>query len=130
MSNETTIEWTERTWNPIRGCKRVSPGCQNCYAEQITGRFSGTDKNGKILPFNVVTTDYIEQFTTPKEKAFGDYSAGRFAWLLRNPIELKTPIPFKGHQGMWKAPEEIEMIILKSRHNAVKEQMSLLPKGA
>lgn len=35
------IEWTDRSdWNPIRGCTRVSPGCQNCYAEGIAGRFS------------------------------------------------------------------------------------------
>lgn len=43
----TTIEWTHRegfkgeTWNPVRGCRRVSPGCQNCYAERVAGRFSG-----------------------------------------------------------------------------------------
>ena len=35
------IEWTERTWNPIRGCSRVSEGCENCYAETMAGRFSG-----------------------------------------------------------------------------------------
>lgn len=35
------IEWTDATWNPTRGCRRVSPGCENCYAEQIAYRFSG-----------------------------------------------------------------------------------------
>lgn len=30
----TNIEWTDETWNPVRGCTRVSPGCQNCYAER------------------------------------------------------------------------------------------------
>ena len=34
------IEWTEQTWNPVRGCSRVLPGCQNCYAERIAARFS------------------------------------------------------------------------------------------
>ena len=84
---------------------------------------------GSVELFNVVSTDYIEQFTTPKEKAFGDYSAGRFAWLLRQPVELKTPIPLKGQQGMWNAPEEIEQAILESRRNVIKEQMSVLPRG-
>ena len=37
---ETSIEWTDRTWNPVRGCSRVSEGCQNCYAERIAARFS------------------------------------------------------------------------------------------
>ena len=39
---ETSIEWTDRTWNPVRGCSRVSEGCRNCYAERMAARFSGT----------------------------------------------------------------------------------------
>ena len=35
------ITWTEETWNPIRGCSRVSEGCRNCYAERVAARFSG-----------------------------------------------------------------------------------------
>ena len=35
------IAWTDRSWNPIRGCSRVSAGCQACYAEAIAARFSG-----------------------------------------------------------------------------------------
>lgn len=41
MSAKTKIEWTDFTWNPVRGCSRVSPGCEHCYAEQIAARFSG-----------------------------------------------------------------------------------------
>lgn len=41
MSRTTSIEWTETTWNPVRGCSRVSPGCQHCYAERMAHRFSG-----------------------------------------------------------------------------------------
>ncbi len=35
-----SIEWTGRTWNPTRGCSRVSPGCEHCYAETTAHRFS------------------------------------------------------------------------------------------
>lgn len=35
------IEWTDRTWNPVRGCSRVSAGCQRCYAERMASRFAG-----------------------------------------------------------------------------------------
>ncbi len=42
MSQATTIEWTDATWNPVKGCKPVSPGCKNCYAEMIAARFSGS----------------------------------------------------------------------------------------
>lgn len=35
------IAWCDETWNPIRGCSRVSPGCEHCYAERTAARFSG-----------------------------------------------------------------------------------------
>src|SRR5689334_413781 len=41
MGDGTGIEWTDATWNPIRGCSRVSEGCRNCYAERVASRFSG-----------------------------------------------------------------------------------------
>ncbi|MFJ8049851.1 DUF5131 family protein [Streptomyces luteogriseus] len=41
-TQHTTIEWTDRTWNPITGCTKVSPGCDNCYAETIAHRFAGS----------------------------------------------------------------------------------------
>ncbi len=37
----TTIEWADRTWNPIRGCTKISPGCAHCYAETFAERFRG-----------------------------------------------------------------------------------------
>jgi protein gp37 len=40
MGGKTKIEWTDATWNPIRGCSRVSEGCRNCYAEAMAARFS------------------------------------------------------------------------------------------
>jgi protein gp37 len=39
MSANTTIEWTDCTWNPIRGCTKISPGCAHCYAETFAERF-------------------------------------------------------------------------------------------
>ncbi len=41
MSDNTGISWTDATWNPTRGCSRVSPGCDPCYAEGVAARFSG-----------------------------------------------------------------------------------------
>lgn len=35
---ETSIEWTDKTWNPLVGCSRVSPGCEHCYAETMAAR--------------------------------------------------------------------------------------------
>ncbi len=38
---KTSIEWTETSWNPLRGCSRVSEGCRHCYAEVVANRFKG-----------------------------------------------------------------------------------------
>ena len=44
MSATSSSEWTDRTWNPVRGCSVVSPGCVNCYAMTQAHRFSGKGK--------------------------------------------------------------------------------------
>lgn len=44
MSQSTSIEWTDATWNPVHGCSRVSAGCRHCYAEKISRRVGITEK--------------------------------------------------------------------------------------
>jgi protein gp37 len=41
MAQISKIEWTDATWNPIRGCTKISPGCKHCYAETFAERFRG-----------------------------------------------------------------------------------------
>lgn len=41
MSDNSKIEWTDTTWNPVRGCRKISPGCTHCYAETFAERFRG-----------------------------------------------------------------------------------------
>jgi protein gp37 len=41
VSGKSKIEWTEATWNPFRGCRKISPGCKHCYAETFAERFRG-----------------------------------------------------------------------------------------
>ena len=41
MSDKSKIEWTDATWNPVRGCTKISPGCAHCYAETFAERFRG-----------------------------------------------------------------------------------------
>ena len=38
---DTSIEWTDATWNPVTGCTKISAGCDNCYAERFSERFRG-----------------------------------------------------------------------------------------
>ena len=41
MSDKSKIEWTDATWNPVRGCTKISSGCTHCYAETLAERFRG-----------------------------------------------------------------------------------------
>ncbi|TGK20345.1 DUF5131 family protein [Leptospira kmetyi] len=51
MNLQTGIEWTDMTWNPTYGCTKVSAGCKNCYAEEITKK--NEDKWGKFSQVKV-----------------------------------------------------------------------------
>jgi protein gp37 len=54
MGEHTNIEWADATWNPVVGCTKVSPGCDNCYAETFVNRFAGKN-SGFPNRFDVVT---------------------------------------------------------------------------
>ena len=41
MSEHSSIEWTDATWNPVRGCTKITSGCAHCYAETFAERFRG-----------------------------------------------------------------------------------------
>jgi protein gp37 len=41
MAEHSSIEWTDATWNPVRGCTKISPGCKHCYAQTFAERFRG-----------------------------------------------------------------------------------------
>jgi len=41
LASNSKIEWTDATWNPVRGCVKISPGCKHCYAETFAERFRG-----------------------------------------------------------------------------------------
>jgi protein gp37 len=57
----TSIEWTQKTWNPVTGCTKVSPGCDHCYAEGIARRFAGS----KAFPNGFDVTLHPERLDAP-----------------------------------------------------------------
>jgi protein gp37 len=64
VSDNSAIEWTEATWNPLVGCTKVSPGCDHCYAETLVNRFAG---HNSAFPnrFDVVTMRDDRMLTQP-----------------------------------------------------------------
>ncbi len=53
MGYRSEIEWTDATWNPVRGCTKISPGCKYCYAERFAERFRGVPGHPFELGFDL-----------------------------------------------------------------------------
>jgi hypothetical protein len=76
------------------------------------GKIIGSVRLEKILrtqDFDL--NDSAMNALTFEEKAFGDYTSGRYGWLLSDPVEFKNPIPARGMPGLWKASENIEKLL-------------------
>ena len=88
MGKTTGIEWTDSTWNPIRGCSRVSEGCRNCYAESIAARFSGIGR-----PYRGLASFKIIGKGTPGERLEPHWT-GEVRFIeehLEDPLHWKEP---------------------------------------
>lgn len=57
MSDKTSIEWTEATWNPVTGCTKISAGCKNCYAERLALRLQAMGQPNYANGFRVTLQD-------------------------------------------------------------------------
>lgn len=68
--SKTTIEWTDVTWNPTRGCRKISPGCKHCYAETFAERWRGVPGNAYEQGFDprVVPGKMMEPITWAKPR--------------------------------------------------------------
>ncbi|MFG2343686.1 DUF5131 family protein [Streptomyces phaeochromogenes] len=81
MSDRSSIEWTEATWNPSTGCDRVSEGCDNCYALTLAKR--------------------LKAMKAPKYQTDGDpRTSGPGFGVMTHPDSLRTPYT-------WKAPRTV-----------------------
>lgn len=70
MATNSTIEWTEATWNPLTGCTKISPGCKNCYAERMSLRLQAMGqpnyKNGFKLSLHEEMLEYPLKWKKPR----------------------------------------------------------------
>lgn len=70
MASTSKIEWTDATWNPVRGCTKISPGCKHCYAETFAERFRGVPGHPYEHGFDLrlVPEKLLEPLTWPNPK--------------------------------------------------------------
>lgn len=59
MSTNSSIEWTESTWNPVTGCSKISPGCRHCYAERLAKRLKAMGQPNYANGFEVATHEHM-----------------------------------------------------------------------
>ena len=67
---QSSIEWTELTWNPTTGCDKISQGCKNCYAERMSKRLHsmGVDKYRNVFKITEHPESLVEPFKWKKRK--------------------------------------------------------------
>jgi len=70
MSDHSKIEWTDTTWNPLRGCIKISPGCKHCYAETFAERFRGVEGHPYQQGFDLklIPQKLTEPFEWPRPR--------------------------------------------------------------
>ena len=112
MPKDTKIGWTEATWNPFSGCVKVSPGCNNCYAETLAEQRRGTKAfpNGFDLTLRPHKLSEPKKWAAPREIFVNstsdlflgtvplEYMSAIFSVMLDTPrhtyqIPTKRPVP-------------------------------------
>lgn len=58
MGENSSIEWTEATWNPVTGCTKISPGCKHCYAERMSMRLRAMGQRNYVNGFDLTLHEH------------------------------------------------------------------------
>src|SRR5579884_474200 len=91
MADKSRIEWTDATWNPVTGCTKISPGCDNCYAERFSERFRGVTghafENGFDLTLRPERLSQPLEWKAPRTRKY------------RGAISLRYSIPWREPTG-------------------------------
>lgn len=70
MAQASAIEWTETTWNPVTGCTKISPGCDNCYADRMARRLKAMGQPNYMNGFKLTEQPHMlnlpEKWTNPQ----------------------------------------------------------------
>lgn len=119
MSYASAIEWTDTTWNPVRGCTKVSPGCRNCYAEVFAERWRGVPGHPYELGFDLrlVPEKLVEPLTWSRpRKIFVNSMSDLFQegvpddFIVRA-FEVMQAADWHAYQVLTKRPERMKNVV-------------------
>jgi protein gp37 len=107
---QSSIEWTEMTWNPVTGCTKISEGCKNCYAESFTRRLKAMGVKKYEDGFNIrIHPDSLQEpFTWKKPKVV-------FVNSMSDLFHEKVPVEFiqQVFQVMKDNPQHVFQVLTK-----------------
>jgi len=89
MATNSSIEWTESTWNPLTGCTKVSPGCKHCYAERMARRLQAMGQPNYANGFNLTLHPQVVELPLQWKKP-----RVIFVNSMSDLFHKKVPFPF------------------------------------
>ena len=115
MSNGSSIEWTESTWNPVTGCTKVSPGCKHCYAERMAKRLKAMGQpnyaNGFSLTLHEHALELPLKWKKP-QRIFVNSMSDLFhidvpAWFIQQALDVMRRADWHEFQVLTKRSERL-----------------------
>lgn len=123
MASQSSIEWTDATWNPVTGCSKVSAGCKFCYAERLAIRLQAMGQPRYVDGFAV--TLHPDLLDVPRR-----WRAPRLVFVnsMSDLFHEEVPLPFirQVFQTMAECPQHVFQILTK-RSKRLKESAPLFP---
>jgi len=127
MGYASAIEWTDATWNPVRGCAKISPGCKHCYAEVFAERWRGVQGHPYEFGFDLrlVPEKLAEPLTwTRSRKVFVNSMSDFFQEgvpddFIARAFKVMQVADWHTYQVLTKRPERMKKL-LESRLSGVR----------
>lgn len=115
MAGNSSIEWTEATWNPVTGCNKVSDGCKHCYAERMAKRLHAMRnpryENGFNVTLHPDLIDVPKKWIKPR-KIFVNSMSDLFhekvpSDFIKQVFNTMNETPQHSYQVLTKRPERV-----------------------
>ena len=134
MSDHSSIEWTDATWNPVTGCTQISPGCAHCYAKTFAERFRGVPGHPYEQGFDLkLWPDRLDQptrwrsqrrvFVNSMSDLFHDFVPDEY---IARVFEAMEAAPQHQFQVLTKRPERA-LPVDQMMHQMMDEMLQQMP---
>ena len=119
MAQDSAIEWTDSTWNPVRGCQKISPGCKHCYAETFAERFRGVAGHPyeqgfdlRLVPENILQPLSWSRPKTVFVNSMSDlFQEGVPTSFIQAVASVMTATPWHTYQVLTKRPRRMRRLL-------------------